>query len=91
MPSTMDLIKWRDKWVKMNVSLRNGVITDTIAWFESSEREKCKPDHLSFLIQFETELQALLNQPRVSEQWFITAGQTYGNFPFFASFIRRIL
>jgi hypothetical protein len=87
----MDLIKWRDKWVRMSMSLRNGLITDTIAWLESDERQKCKSDHLSFLIQFETELQALLNQPRVSEQWFSTAGQTYGNFPFFASFIRRVL
>jgi len=91
MPSTMDLIKWRDKWSRLTPALRNGIITDTIAWLESDERQKCKPDHLSHLINFENELQGLLNQQRVAEGWFFAAGQTYGSFPFFAAFIRRIL
>lgn len=87
----MDLIKWRDKWSRMTPQLRNSAITDTIAWLESDERPKCKPDHLSFLIQFETDLQNLLNQSRLPDQWFITAAQTYGNFPFYTAFIRRVL
>jgi hypothetical protein len=91
MPSTMDLIKWKDKWSRLSPVLRNGVITDTISWLESDERSKCKPEHLSHLINFENELQNLLNQQKVADGWFIQAGQTYGSFPFFASFIRRVL
>ena len=91
MPSTMDLIKWKDKWSRLTPILRNGVITDTISWLESDERSKCKPEHLSHLINFENELQALLNQQKVADGWFIRSGQTYGSFPFFASFIRRVL
>ena len=91
MPSVMDMIKWRDKWIRMTPPLRNQVITDTIAWLESDERAKCKPDHLTHLIQFETELQTLLNQKGLSEQWFLLAAQTYGTFPFYTAFIRRVL
>ena len=91
MPSVMDIIKWREKWTRLSPQLRNQLITDTITWLESEERPKCKPEHLSSLIQFENELQNLLNQPRISDQWFSTAGNTFACFPFFAAFVRRAL
>jgi hypothetical protein len=91
MPSAMDLIKWRDKWCKLTPVLRNAVIIDTIAWLQSDERPKCKPEHLSHLINFDNELQKMLNEKVLNQGWFITAGQTYGSFPFFASFIRKVL
>lgn len=91
MPSVMDTIKWRDKWIRMSASLRNSMITDTTAWLESEERPKCKPEHLSHLINFENELQNLLNQQKISEAWFSRTSQTYGSFPFFAGFLRRVL
>lgn len=91
MPSVMDTIRWRDKWIRFSPSIRNQVITDTIAWLESEERPKCKPEHLSHLIQFENSLQSLLNQQKVAESYFTLNANTYGSFPFFASFIRRIL
>ena len=91
MPSVMDMIKWRDKWIRMTPQLRNQVITDMIAWLESDERPKCKAEHLSHLIQFETELQSLLNQNVLSERWFLQAAQTHGAFPFYAAFMRRAL
>lgn len=91
MPSVMDTIKWRDKWIRLSPSLRNQVITDSIAWLESDERPKCKPEHLSHLINFENALQSLLNQQKVAESWFSLNANTYGSFPFFASFLRRVL
>ena len=91
MPSVMDTIKWRDKWVRLSPAIRNSMITDSISWLESEERPKCKPDHVSHLINFENELQNLLNQQKISETWFSKSAQTYGSFPFFASFIRRVL
>jgi hypothetical protein len=87
----MDTIKWRDKWIRLSPSLRNQVITDTIAWLESEERPKCKPEHLSHLINFENTLQSLLNQQKVAESWFSLNANTYGSFPFFANFLRRVL
>lgn len=87
----MDTIKWRDKWIRLTPSLRNQIITDSIAFLESEERPKCKPEHLSHLINFENALQSLLNQQKVSESWFSQNAQTYGSFPFFAAFIRRVL
>jgi hypothetical protein len=91
MPSTLDIIKWRDKWARLSAPLRNTVITDTIAWLESDERAKCKSDHVTHLVNFENELQNLLNQQKISEIWFVTTAQTYGSFPFFSAFIRRVL
>lgn len=87
----MDTIRWRDKWIRLSPSLRNQLITDTIAWLESEERPKCKPEHLSFLVNFENDLQNLLNQQKIAESWFSQRAQTYGSFPFFASFLRRAL
>lgn len=91
MPSVMDTIKWKDKWLRLSPSLRNGVIADTIAWLESDERPKCKPEHLSHLVNFENDLQSLLNEQKIAESWFSQKGNTYASFPFFASFIRRVL
>jgi len=87
----MDLIRWKDKWSKMNTPARNALITDTIAWLESEERGKCKPDHVIHLVNFENELQKYLNQSTIPPGWFTTTGQTYNSFSFFDKFIRRIL
>lgn len=87
----MDIIKLRDKMTRLSPQLRNQVITDTIAWLESDERPKCKPDHLHHLVNFENELQGLLNQSKLQEQWFVQAAQTYGSFPFYERFIKRVL
>ena len=91
MPSVMDTIKWRDKWSRLSTPIRNQLITDLIAWLESDERPKCKPEHISHLINFENDLQNLLNQQTVAESWFSQRAQTYSSFPFFAAFIRRVL
>ena len=90
MPSVMDLIRWKDKWSRMNSSVRNTLITDAIAWLESEERPKCKPEHVMHLVNFENELQKHLNQPSIPPGWFTTTGQTYGSFPFFEKFLRHI-
>ncbi len=87
----MDTIKWRDKWTRLTPSLRNQVITDTLSFLESEERPKCRPEHLSHLVQFENDLQNLLNQQKIAEGWFTQRATTYGSFPFFAAFIRRVL
>ena len=91
MPSVMDMIRWRDKWVRLSPSVRNSLISDSIAWLESEERPKVKPEHLPHLIQFENELQNMLNQQRLNETWFTMAAQSYGSFPFYAAFLRRVL
>ena len=91
MPSVMDTIKWKDKWIRLAPPIRNQLITDSIAWLESEERPKCKPEHLSHLINFENDLQDLLNQQKILESWFSQKSQTYGSFPFFSAFIRRVL
>jgi hypothetical protein len=87
----MDVLRFRDKFQRYTVSIRNQILTDSIAFLESTERPKCKPEHLSHLINFENELQQHLNQPRVPDAWFTSAMQTYGSFPFFEAFIRRSL
>jgi hypothetical protein len=91
MPSVMDTIKWREKWSRLPVPMRNTIIIDTISWLESNERPKCKPEHLSYLINFENDLQNLLNQQKIVETWFTQTANTYGSFPFFSAFLRRIL
>ncbi len=90
MPSTMDLIQWRDKMQKLPVTVRNMMLTDAISWLESEERGKCKPEHVSFLVDFENQLQQQLNQ-RPADGWYIQMGQTYGSFPFFDRYIRKAL
>lgn len=87
----MDMIKWRDKWIRLSPSIRNQLITDTIAWLEAEERPRVKPEHLSHLINFENSLQQLLNQQKLSEGWFTMTSQTYGSFPFYERFLRRVL
>jgi hypothetical protein len=85
----MDVLRFRTKYQQAPATVRNQIITDTIAWLESTERAKCKPEHLSHLINFENELQQHLNQAKVPDAWFTTAMQTYGRFPFFEAYIRR--
>jgi hypothetical protein len=87
----MDVIKWRDKWVRLPPVIRNGILTETVDYLESEERPKCKPEHLSHLINFETELQGFLNVKKIPESWFTQSAQTYGSFPFYAAVIRRVL
>ena len=87
----MDNIKFRNKFVAMKTPQRNQFIMDTIAWLESEERPKCKPEHLSHLINFENELQQRLNEAKISETWVTIVGQTYSSFPFYAAFLRRVL
>ena len=91
MPSTLDLIRWKDKYTRVSTAIRNQLISDGIAHLESVERPKCKPEHLSHLITFENELQQQLNQKQIPEAWFIRSGQTYGSFPFFDGFVRKAL
>lgn len=85
----MDVLRFRTKFQQVPATVRNQIITDTIAWLESTERPKCKPEHLSHLVNFENDLQRFLNQPKVPDTWFTTAMQTYGSFPFFEAYIRR--
>jgi hypothetical protein len=91
MPSVMDTIRFRDKLMRMNVSMRNQVISESIAWLESEERPKCKPEQIPHLIQFETEFQRLLNQQEIPETWFTMTAQTYSRFPFYANLLKRLL
>jgi len=90
MPSVMDSLRVFTKLSAMKVQQRNQVITDTIAWLESSVRPNVKPDHLSFLVDFENELQQQLNQPTLSNTWQTKMMQTYGNFPFYDAFLRKM-
>lgn len=91
MPSVMDTVKFRTKFLSMKAPVRNQVITDTIAWLESSVRPDCKPEHLSFLIDFENALQNQLNKQTIPDGWFQQMTTTYASFPFYDKFLRRIL
>ena len=90
MSSVMEIIRFRDKLQGLPIPVRNQVITEMIAWLESTERPKCKSEHLSHLIHFENELQNFLNK-QIPEGWFTKSAQTYGSFPFYDGFIRKIL
>lgn len=90
MPSVMDNLRFRDKFLRMNVQMRNQFITESIAWLESDERPKCKPEQLSHLINFENALQGLLNQQQIPATWFTQTSQTYGTFIFYDKFLRRM-
>ena len=87
----MDIIRFRNKFIAMKTPQRNQFITDTLSWLESEERPKCKSEHVAHLVNFENELQQRLNEPTIEESWFTRVAQTYGSFPFYAAFIRRIL
>jgi hypothetical protein len=86
----MDIIQWRDKMQRMALASRNIVLTDGIAWLESEERPKCKPEHVEHLVNFENALQQHLNVQRIPDGWYITAAQTYGSFPFFDRYLKRL-
>ena len=90
MPSVADLIKFRDKFSRLPTVMRNTVITDTIAWLESEERAKCKPEHLSLLVDFENELQSHLNVSKIPEAWFLKVAQTYGSCAFYERALKRL-
>lgn len=85
----MDLIKFRDKYHGMAVSPRNMYFSEAIAWLESTQRPKVKPEHLSFLVEFENELQKALNEKNIPPSWFLQIGRTYSPFPFFDAFLRK--
>ena len=87
----MDNIRFRTKFTGMKVPERNQFITDSVSWLESSIRPDCKPEHLSFLIDFENELQQQLNQTNIPAVWFQKVSTVYGSFPFYERFIRRTL
>lgn len=91
MPSVMDNIRFRQKFVAMKSSQRNQVITEMVAWLESSIRPDIKPEHLSFLIDFENTLQSQLNKTTIPETWFQQLWSTYGSFPFYERFLRKML
>ena len=86
----MDNIRFRNNFQTMKKPLRNQCITDTIAWLESQVRPSVKPEHLSFLIDFENALQSQLNAEKIPETWFNQIATTYGNFPFYEKFLNRI-
>jgi hypothetical protein len=91
MPSVMDTLRFHEKFQRLPMNLRNQVITDMIAWLEKEERPKCKPEHLSQLINFENELQRQLNEKHVPQVWFQHLATTYGPMPFYDKFLRRML
>jgi hypothetical protein len=90
MPSVMDNIRFRNNFTQMKKPLRNQLITDTIAWLESNVRPSVKPEHLSFLIDFENALQSQLNTDKIPETWFQMIWSTYGSFPFYDRFLSRV-
>jgi hypothetical protein len=90
MPSVMDTIRWKDKLLRMNASMRNQVINESITWLDSEERPKCKPEQLPHLIQFQTEFKQLLTKEVIPETWFTMAAQTYGRFPFYDHLLKRL-
>ena len=89
MPSTMDLIKFSKFFTTLRTAERNTFVTETVAWLESEERSKVRPEHLSFLIDFENALQSTLNLKSVDQSFCMKLFSTYGSFPFFEKFVRR--
>ncbi len=85
----MDNIRFFNKFSAMKVPQRNQFITDTISWLESTVRPTVKAEHLSFLVDFENELQQQLNQPIISNAWSSKVMQTYGSFPFYDAFLKK--
>ena len=89
MPSVMDNIRFRNRFVGMSTPQRNQFITDTVSWLESEIRASVKSEHLSFLVDFENELQSQLNIQTIPPIWFQKISTTYGSFPFYDRFIQR--
>ncbi len=91
MPSVMDNIRFRNKFLSVKAPQRNQLIMEMVAWLESTARPDIKPEHLSFLIDFENALQSQLNQQTISEAWFSQLWSTYSSFPFYERFLRKFL
>lgn len=91
MPSVADILKWRDRWTKTPVVVRNGLIEDAIQWLETVGKAKCKPDELPTLIKIQGELKERLNEIRISDQWFVDFGQIYGQQSYFDAFVRKVM
>lgn len=85
----MDNIRFYNKLSALKVQQRNQAIMEMVAWLESTARPTVKPEHLSFLIDFENQLQQQLNQPSISNGWSTTMMQTYGSFPFYEAFLKK--
>jgi hypothetical protein len=90
MPSVMDNIRFRNRFSATKKAQRNQLITETIGWLESTVRPTVKPEHLSFLIDFENALQSQLNQETISETWYQQIWTTYNSFPFYEKFLGRM-
>ena len=90
MPSVAEILKWRDRWTKTPVTVRNGLIEDAIQWIESM-KTKCKPDELPVLLMIQSELQTRMNDIQISQQWFVTFAQTYGRQSYFDAFVRKVM
>ncbi len=87
----MDNLRFRNKFSTMKTAQRNQMIIEMVAWLESSIRPDIKPEQLSFLIDFENTLQSQLNQNTIPETWFQQLWSTYGSFPFYERFLRKVL
>lgn len=87
----MDNLRFRTKFSAMGKQQRNQLITEMVSWLESSIRPDVKPEHLSFLIDFENTLQSQLNKDKIAETWFQQLWSTYGSFPFYERFVRKYL
>lgn len=87
----MDNLRFRTKFSTMGKQQRNQLIPEMVAWLESSIRPDVKPEHLSFLIDFENALQQQLNQNKIPDTWFQQLWSTYGSFPFYERFVRKYL
>lgn len=91
MPSVADILRWRDKWTLTPTTIRNGFINDAIQWLDTVAKTKCKPDEVATIGKIQAELQARLNEIRISEQWFVAFGQTYGQQSYFDAFVRKVM
>lgn len=91
MPSVTDILKWQDKWLHTPPTVRNGFITDAIYWLETVGKAKCRPEELPTLTTIQSELQARLNEIRISDQWFVSFAQTYGKQSYFDGFVRKVM
>ena len=91
MPSVADTLKWRARWTKTPTTVRNGLIEDAIQWLETVGKTKCKPEELPTLTKIQSELQTRTNEIRISEQWFVSFAQTYGQQSYFDAFVRKVM
>jgi hypothetical protein len=91
MPSVTDILKWRDRWTKLNATVRNGLMEDAIQWLETVGKAKCKPEEVATLVKIQDEIKSRMNDIRMSDQWFVDFGQVYGQQSYFDSFVRKVM